>query len=90
MPTITDGRDDKARFALASERQWLRVRDRQTGRLLAYGLPSASRPGLYHFARPDRCTCEDSQRGHRCYHQRAAALYVARARAGREGVVAAA
>ena len=34
MPTTTDRRDDKARFTLVSERQWLRVRDRQSGRLV--------------------------------------------------------
>jgi hypothetical protein len=85
-------RDDKARFALANSRQWLRVRDRATGRLVASGFASTSRPGIYHLATPNRCTCEDSQWGHHCYHSRAVALHVARLRAeqAREGVVAAA
>ena len=85
-------RDDKARFALANQRQWLRVRDRATGRVVAYGFASVSRPGTYHLATPSRCTCEDAQWGHRCYHQRAAALYVEQAcgQQAREGVVAAA
>src|ERR671935_1977895 len=85
-------RDDKARFALANQRQWLRVRDRATGRVVAYGFASVSRPGTYHLATPSRCTCDDAQWGHRCYHQRAAALYVEQARAerAREGVSTAA
>ena len=90
--TADQRRDDKARFALANHAQWLRVRDRRTGRVVAYGFPSVSRPGTYHLATPSRCTCDDAQWGHRCYHQRAAALYVEQARAqqAREGVVAAA
>jgi hypothetical protein len=90
--TADSRRDDKARFALANSRQWLRVRDRVTGRVVAYGFASVSRPGTYHLATPSRCTCDDAQWGHRCYHQRAAALYVAQARGqqAREGVVAAA
>src|SRR5919109_5491632 len=86
--TAESRRDEKARFALANSRQWLRIRDRATGRVIAYGLPSVSRPGTFHLATPSRCTCEDAQWGHRCYHQRAAALYVAQARTehAREGV----
>ena len=82
--TAETRRDDKARFALANSRQWLRVRNRATGRVVAYGFASASRPGTYHLATPSRCTCEDAQWGHCCWHQRAAALYVAQAR--RRGV----
>jgi len=85
--TADSRRDDKARFALANSRQWLRVRDRVTGRVIAYGFASATRPGVYHLTTPGHCTCEDAAWGHRCWHQRAAALYVAQAR---EGVVAAA
>jgi hypothetical protein len=85
--TTESRRDDKARFALATSRQWLRVRDRATGHVVASGFASMSRPGTYHRATPSRCTCEDAQWGHRCWHQRAAALYVEQAR---EGVVAAA
>jgi hypothetical protein len=87
----TDRRDDKARFLLASAGQWLKVRTKD-GRPLAYGIPSATRPGLVHLAKASRCTCEDSQWGHHCYHSRAVALHVARVRAeqAREGVVAAA
>ena len=90
--TAETRRDDKARFALANQRQWLRVRDRATGRVVAYGFASVSRPGTYHLATPHQCTCEDAAWGHRCYHQRAAALYVEQARAeqAREGVAAAA
>jgi hypothetical protein len=81
MSTADSRRDDKARFALTNQRQWLRLRDRATGRVVAYGFASVSRPGTYHLATPSRCTCEDAQWGHRCYHQRAAALYVERPRA---------
>src|SRR5438132_1295807 len=68
-----DRRDDKARFLLASAGQWLKVRTKD-GRPLAYGIPSASRPGVVHLANATRCTCEDSQWGHHCYHSRAVAL----------------
>jgi hypothetical protein len=48
MPTTSSTterrRDDKARFALANSRQWLRVRDRATGRVVAYGFASVSPP----------------------------------------------
>ena len=88
ITTADSRRDDKARFALANSNQWLRVRGRATGRVVAYGFASASLPGTYHLATPGRCTCEDAQWGHRCYHQRAAALYVAQARR-REVTVAA-
>ena len=76
----SDRRDDKARFVLTSAGQWLKVRTRD-GRPLAYGVPSASRPALVHLVTPTRCTCEDSQQGHHCYHSRAVALHVARVRA---------
>ena len=78
--TTTDRRDDKARFVLASAGQWLKVRTKD-GRPLAYGIPSATRPGLVHLANSTRCTCEDSQWGRHCYHSRAVALHVARVRA---------
>jgi hypothetical protein len=78
--TSIDRRDDKARFLLASAGQWLKVRAKD-GRPLAYGIPSATRPGLVHLANSTRCTCEDSQWGNRCYHSRAVALHVARVRA---------
>ena len=91
MPTTTDRRDDKARFLLTSAGQWLKVRTKG-GRPLAYGIPSATRPGLAHLANSTRCTCEDSQWGNHCYHSRAVALHVARLHAerAREGVTTAA
>jgi hypothetical protein len=85
-------RDDEARFLLASSGPWLKVRDRATGRPLAYGIEPASRPGLVHLSNGRICTCEDSRRGHDCYHRRAARLHVARIRAEqpRKGAIAAA
>src|ERR671926_417399 len=59
--TADSRRDDKACFALANSHQWLRVRDRATGRVIAYGFASVSRPGTYHLATPHRCTCDDAQ-----------------------------
>ena len=83
-PTTTPDqrRDDKARFLLATSGQWLRVRTKD-GRPLAYGIESASRPGLVHLSNGRTCTCEDSRRGHDCYHRRAVRLHVARVRAER-------
>ena len=80
METTSIDRRDEARFLLASAGQWLKVRAKD-GRPLAYGIPSATRPGLVHLANSTRCTCEDSQWGNRCYHSRAVALHVARVRA---------
>jgi hypothetical protein len=80
ISTADSRRDDKARFLLATAGQWLKVRTKD-GRPLAYGIESASRPGLVHLSNGWTCTCEDSRRGHRCYHSRAVALHVARVRA---------
>jgi hypothetical protein len=60
--SATDRRDDKARFLLASAGQWLRVRTKD-GRPLAYGIPSATRPGLVHLANSNRCTARTASGG---------------------------
>jgi len=57
----------------------IKVRD-QGGRALAYGVPSATRPGLYHFANSTQCTCPAGQRGQRCWHTAAVGQHVAAVR----------
>ncbi len=71
-----DTRTAKALVALKNAGQWLKVRGAD-GQALAYGIESASRPGLYHFANSSQCTCEDAQHGHLCWHSRAVAMHVA-------------
>ena len=60
--------------------QWLKVRD-ASGRSLAYGIPSASTPGLYYFANARECTCPAGQHGRRCWHVDAVERHVAGVRA---------
>ena len=67
------------RQALLTSGQWLKVRD-QRGRPLAYGVPSATRPNLYHFANSTQCTCPAGQRKQRCWHTAAVGLHVAAVR----------
>lgn len=54
-------RSDKA-AALADEAgQWLKVRDRETGRPLCYGIRSESEPGHYHAVTRTSCCCRWTQ-----------------------------
>jgi hypothetical protein len=89
MPAMTidttDTRTMRALAALPSSGQWLKVRD-QSGRALAYGVPSASQLGRYHFANSTECTCEDHKRGHHCWHSRAVAMHVASLKAPRRNL----
>lgn len=84
MMTIetSDTRTQKALAALPSAGQWLKVRD-ETGRALAYGVPSATRELVYHFANARQCTCEDARRGNHCWHSRAVAMHIASLKAPR-------
>lgn len=77
MIDTRDSRSLKALVALDSAGQWLKVRD-AAGQALAYGVPSATRAGLYHFATARQCTCPDSRFGHHCWHSRAVALHMIR------------
>jgi hypothetical protein len=87
----TDARDLKARRLMRTAGQWLKVRDRRTGRPVAYGVPSASMPGVWHLTNGRSCTCPDAQRrGQWCYHARAVTLHVERIRAARATVAKAA
>jgi len=89
MIDTDENRTAKAVAALARAGQWLKVRD-ASGRALAYGIESASRPGVYHFATARQCTCEDAQRGHHCWHARAVSLHLAALRCQRREVATAA
>jgi hypothetical protein len=81
--TLTEtSRTDKVRAALNNSGQWLKVRD-QNGRALAYGVPSATTPLLYHFANSTQCTCPAGQHGQRCWHTTAVGLHVAAVRTQR-------
>jgi uncharacterized Zn finger protein len=85
--TTTDSattRQFRADSILANAGQWLRVRDRQTGRPLASGVPSSSDPNRVYLVRPNACTCPDAARGHRCKHSIAVAAYCQRRRAERK------
>ena len=55
---------------------WAKVRTADGQRF--YGVPSRSRPGLFHLADCQSCTCEDHQnRGVACSHMLAVRLHVA-------------
>ncbi|MGE4164307.1 MAG: hypothetical protein AB7G23_21530 [Vicinamibacterales bacterium] len=58
---MPQARSDKA-AALADEAgQWLKVRDRATGRPLCYGIRSESDPGHYHAVTRTSCCCRWAQ-----------------------------
>jgi hypothetical protein len=79
MMTITteDPRTAKALAAIEHCGQWLKVRD-ASGRAVAYGIPSATTIGLYHFVNSTQCTCPDHARfGNHCWHSRALAMHLA-------------
>ena len=60
--------------------QWGKARMRYGQKF--YAVPSRSRPGLYHLADTQSCTCEDHQRrGVACAHILAVRLHVARMKA---------
>jgi hypothetical protein len=74
--TTDENRTVKALASLERAGQWLKVRD-ANGRAIAYGIPSATTPGLYHFANSTQCTCPDHARfGNHCWHSRAVAMHV--------------
>jgi SWIM zinc finger len=60
---------------------WLRVRSKLTGRPLALGIPSLSRPGLFHMVNTNRCDCKGFEFGNDCVHIRALRIYVAECKA---------
>lgn len=74
--STSDPRDLKALAAIQNAGQWAKIRD-ASGTALAYGIPSATQPGLFHFANASQCSCPDFQHGHRCWHSRAVALHLA-------------
>jgi len=60
--------------------QWLRVWLRSGRR--AYGVPSRSRPGLWHVVTWDRCSCEAFKFGQgNCWHIEQVRSFVATVRA---------
>lgn len=75
MIDTQDKRTVKALVLCADAGQWLKARRRDGQK--AYGVPSQSKPGLYHLTTCSSCTCPDARRGNLCYHQRAVALHVA-------------
>lgn len=76
----TNASDLKAIKAVADSGQWLKVRG-SDGRALAYGIESATTPGVYHFANSTQCTCPAGQNHRRCWHTTAVSMHVASLRA---------
>ncbi|MES2360113.1 MAG: SWIM zinc finger family protein [Gemmatimonadota bacterium] len=84
--TMTTDRREKTEQLANDPGQWLKVRD-QSGRAVAYGIPSASTPNLYYFANSTQCTCPAGRRGRRCWHTAAVAKHVADVRAASRPVL---
>lgn len=70
-----EARDRDALLYLRNVDQWQKQIVLRNGRRV-YGIPSRSRPGLFHLTDGTDCTCEDhAGRGFHCAHMRAARLY---------------
>lgn len=73
--TTDEARDMDALVYLRHVDQWQKQIHLKSGRRV-YGLPSRTRPGLFHLTDGSDCSCEDRVRNStRCAHMRAAILY---------------
>lgn len=55
--------------------QWLKLRDRNTGKVKAIGIPSRTHAGRYHMVTPHSCSCPAGQwRTAPCAHRAALQL----------------
>ena len=54
---MTRERSDKARSLADDAGQWIKARDRETGRPLCYGIRSESQPGHHHAVTMRSCCC---------------------------------
>lgn len=83
-------RDEKARRLADDAGQWIRVRDRETGRARCYGIASDSQPGHYHAVTLNACCCRwaRTRRVDRdpCSHILAVRIHVNRVRGRRTHV----
>jgi hypothetical protein len=57
--------------------QWIRTRDRRTGRRLAVAVPSASVPGKFHLTTASSCDCRGFQFRRTCRHLEAVRAEIA-------------
>ena len=61
---------------------WCRCRSKETGKIIAYGVPSESTPGKYHLCNPvTGCDCRSYQERGWCSHHAAVREYVQMRRA---------
>ena len=83
MTVTIDSRNPRSVAALGlmlGARQWPRCHLRDGQKF--YAVPSRSRPGLFHLADCQSCTCEDyKNRGVECSHILAVRLHVAQVKA---------
>src|SRR5687768_10486643 len=57
--------------------QWIRMKDRRTGRQLAVAVPSASTPNLYHLTTSSTCDCRGFLYRGTCRHLEAVRAEIA-------------
>jgi hypothetical protein len=57
--------------------QWIRTKDRRTGRQLAVAVPSASVPGKFHLTTSSSCDCRGFFYRQTCSHLRAVRAEIA-------------
>jgi len=76
----------KADALVLNNAAWCRLRNRQTGKCVAYAVPSQSVPNLFYRTNGVRCECRGFERHGYCAHQLAAATYVAIKRPARKEV----
>ena len=75
LHTLADIRTERAYKLVATAPSWLKIRSIETGRVIGYGVPSQSLPGLFHKANATTCDCKAWEYRHTCVHQRAVELF---------------
>lgn len=71
---------DKAKALVARQAEWLRLRDRTTGKIIGYGVPG-TKPNTFHLTNGKRCTCTGFDRRGECSHMSAALQYITQRKA---------
>lgn len=73
----------KAQRLATTHASWIRCRDKQ-GKPLAFGIQSATQPGLFHMVGTTFCDCLGFQNTGDCYHSAAIRIRVRECKAAKQ------